>query len=67
MVYLVITCPRCGSYSVARDTVKTHQCPYCGYVMRIEEASIIARVNSGKEAREIILKLKTPRELRRKP
>jgi hypothetical protein len=33
--------------------------------MRIEEAIIIARAKNGREAREIILKLKTPRELRR--
>ncbi|PLC68915.1 DUF1922 domain-containing protein [Vulcanisaeta sp. EB80] len=64
-MYLVVSCPKCGNYSVVRDNVKTHQCPYCGYVMRIEEAIIIARAKNGREAREIILKLKTSRELRR--
>ncbi|ADY00856.1 hypothetical protein VMUT_0645 [Vulcanisaeta moutnovskia 768-28] len=60
-----MACPKCGNYSITRDTTKTHQCPYCGYVMRIEEVTIIARAKNGKEAREIILKLKTPKELRR--
>jgi len=64
-MYLVVSCPKCGNYSVVKDNVKTHQCPYCGYVMRIEETIIIARAKNGREAREIILKLKTPRELRR--
>ena len=66
IMYLIVACPKCGNYSVTRDTVKTHQCPYCGYVMRIEEVSIVARARNGKEAREILLKLKTPRELRSK-
>ncbi|WP_054857958.1 DUF1922 domain-containing protein [Vulcanisaeta sp. JCM 16159] len=66
-MYLIIACPKCGNYSVIRDTVKTHECPYCGYLMRIEEVPIIARARNGREAREIILKLKTPRELRRRP
>ncbi len=35
--------------------------------MRMEEATIIARAKNGKEARDIILKLKTPKELRRGP
>ncbi len=64
-MYLVVSCPRCGNYSVVRNTAKTHQCPYCGYVMRIEEAAVIAKARNGREAREIVLKLKTPKELRR--
>ncbi|NPB00220.1 MAG: DUF1922 domain-containing protein [Crenarchaeota archaeon] len=44
---------------------KTHQCPYCGNLLRIEEAQIIYRARSGKEAREVIRRLTTPRGLKR--
>ncbi|MFB6469913.1 MAG: DUF1922 domain-containing protein [Vulcanisaeta sp. AZ3] len=64
-MYLIISCPKCGNYSIVKDSTKTHQCPYCGYVMHLEEAVILARAKNGKEAREIILRLKIPRELRK--
>ncbi|WP_084019766.1 DUF1922 domain-containing protein [Vulcanisaeta thermophila] len=64
-MYLVVVCPRCGNLSVMREGVKSHQCPYCGYVMRVEEVTIMGRARNGREARELLIKLKTPRELRR--
>lgn len=63
MEYLIVKCPQCGKYSAMKFGVKTHQCPYCGYLMRINEVSIIKRVRSGKEAREIIKQLNTPKNL----
>ncbi len=64
--YLIVSCPKCGEYSAVREGSKTHTCPYCGYRMRIEEAGIIAKARSGREAREVILRLKTPNELKRR-
>ncbi len=63
MEYLIVSCPRCGKYSAMKSGSKSHSCPYCGYVMRIEEVSIFKRVKSGKEAREIIQKLNTPKRV----
>ncbi len=39
-------------------------CPYCGTVFKLEEATIIARAKSGKEAREIIKQVNLPKGLR---
>jgi len=50
-----------------KATSRSHMCPYCGRVSRIEELSIIARVKSGREAREIIQQLNTPKMLRTRP
>ncbi|NPA69965.1 MAG: DUF1922 domain-containing protein [Crenarchaeota archaeon] len=63
--YLVVRCPKCGSISAMKYGAKTHQCPYCGYLMRLEEVQIIHRARSGKEAREIIKRLTTPRGLKK--
>ncbi|NPA22805.1 MAG: DUF1922 domain-containing protein [Crenarchaeota archaeon] len=58
-------CPKCGSISAMKCGMRSHQCPYCGYVMKIEEAQIICRAGSGREAREIIRRLTTPKGLKR--
>ncbi len=44
---------------------KTHQCPYCGYLIRVEDAEIVCRARSGKEARDIIKRLTTPKGLKK--
>ena len=62
--YLVVKCPHCGQASAMKATSKTHMCPFCGRVSRLEEFTIVARVKSGKEAREVIRQLNTPRALR---
>ncbi|OYT25340.1 MAG: DUF1922 domain-containing protein [Thermoprotei archaeon ex4572_64] len=63
MEYLIVSCPRCGKYSAMKSGSKSHSCPYCGYVVRIEEVSIFKKVRSGREAREIIKKLNTPKRV----
>jgi len=62
--YLVVRCPKCGKISAMKFGVRTHQCPYCGYVMKIEEVAILAKARSGREAREIIKRLTTPKGLK---
>ncbi len=47
-----------------RATAKTHVCPYCGRLYRLEELTVVARARSGKEAREIIQQLNAPKMLR---
>ena len=66
MQYLVLVCDRCGNYSAVREGARTHRCPYCGHLIETSRATIVARASSGREAREIITRLKTPPELRRR-
>ncbi len=62
--YLIIRCPKCGRISAMKFGARSHQCPYCGYLMRLEEVTIIAKAKSGREAREIIKRLTTPKGLK---
>ncbi len=55
--YLVVRCPRCGMLSAVRLGSSRHQCPYCGLVFTVDESTIVAKANNGREAREIILRL----------
>ncbi len=50
-------CPRCSKYSAMRDGSRTHQCPYCGYIMRVDEVTIVERSLDGKRARELVKRL----------
>ncbi len=47
-----------------KATAKTHMCPYCGKVSRLEELTVITRAKSGREAREIVQRLNAPKTLR---
>ena len=58
MRYVAVVCPRCGKASAARLDAKRHQCPYCGYVMQVESASIIA-VGSARAVREAVVRHNT--------
>jgi len=59
-----VKCPKCGQASAMKAGARSHMCPYCGTVFRLEEATVIARAKSGKEAREIIKQINLPKGLR---
>ena len=53
MKYVAVVCPKCGRASGARFDAKRHQCPYCGAVFQLNDASIIATGNA-KAVREAV-------------
>jgi ribosomal protein L37AE/L43A len=53
MKYVAVVCPKCGRASGARFDAKRHQCPYCGAVFQLNNASIIA-MGSAKAVREAV-------------
>jgi ribosomal protein L37AE/L43A len=55
MRYVAVVCPRCGKASGARSDAKRHQCPYCGAVFQIDNASILAMGNA-KTIRETVVR-----------
>ncbi|MFP3177522.1 MAG: DUF1922 domain-containing protein [Thermocladium sp.] len=57
MEYLVLICPRCGRPSAARTGSRSHECPYCGFMFPVANASLVGKASSGREAREIIRQL----------
>lgn len=57
--YLIVRCPHCGNVCAVQIGYRTRQCPYCGTRFEVVRAQVIARASSGKEAREIIQKLKS--------
>ncbi|ABP50210.1 MULTISPECIES: hypothetical protein [Pyrobaculum] len=58
MKYIAVVCPRCGKASAARADAKKHQCPYCGTLINIEKAAVIA-VGSAKAVREAVVRHNT--------
>lgn len=55
MRYIAVVCPKCGRASATRRDVKRRQCPYCGYVIVIDRASIIA-IGDSKTVREAVVR-----------
>jgi ribosomal protein L37AE/L43A len=55
MRYVAVVCPKCGRASGARLDAKRHQCPYCGAVFQLNDASIIAMGNA-KAVREVVVR-----------
>ena len=53
-----MVCPRWGKASAARADAKKHQCPYCGTLINIEKAAVIA-VGSAKAVREAVVRHNT--------
>jgi ribosomal protein L37AE/L43A len=53
MKYVAVVCPKCGRASGARFDAKRHQCPYCGAVFQLNDASIIT-MGSAKAVREVV-------------
>lgn len=60
MRYLAVVCPKCGRASAARGDAKRHQCPYCGYLITVDKAAIIA-TGSAKAIREAVVRYNTER------
>ncbi len=52
--YLVVACTACGRFLLAVSDKKTRLCPYCGKRVRIEDATVIVRSDSAKEARLVL-------------
>ncbi len=55
MRYVAVVCPRCRKASGARSDAKRHQCPYCGTIFQIDNASILAMGNA-KTVRETVVR-----------
>nr|KJR73023.1 MAG: hypothetical protein TU35_08365 [Thermoproteus sp. AZ2] len=52
--YLAVVCPRCGRASAARRAGR-HQCPYCGFLIDLSRARVIAS-GDYKAVREAVVK-----------
>lgn len=57
--YLVVACTSCGRFLLAASDKRTRSCPYCGKRVRIEDARVIARSESAREARLVLQEAKT--------
>jgi len=55
MRYVAVVCPRCGKASGARADARRHQCPYCGAVFQLDNASVIA-AGSARVVREAVVR-----------
>ena len=58
MEYLVVQCPYCGGFLACPARLKTKTCPYCGRRFQLARARIVARARSGREAGEIVRRIK---------
>ena len=57
--YIVVACTSCGHLLLAASDKRTRSCPYCGRRVRIEDARVIVRSESAKEARLVLQEAKT--------
>lgn len=53
-MYLVVVCPHCNRASAVNAKARTHTCPYCGRKNELVKYSVVARVRSRREARELV-------------
>ncbi len=60
--YLVVVCTRCGRLFLGVSEKRTRSCPYCGRRVRIEDARVIARSESAREARLVLQEAKTQQQ-----
>jgi DNA-directed RNA polymerase subunit RPC12/RpoP len=56
--FLVVVCPKCGGFLLAKAEQKTRTCPYCGSKVFLEKAKKAASANTLQEASMILRKLK---------
>jgi len=56
---LVIVCPRCGGFLLAKTETKTRTCPYCGHTVVVQKARRLAAANTASEASAILRKMKS--------
>ena len=57
-MYIVVNCPRCGDYMLAKTVNKTRMCPNCGRRSEIGTLKVIGRADSPKEAVALIQSFK---------
>jgi len=52
--YIVISCPKCQGYLLARHGRKTRQCPYCGGRVNLSNVDILWSTSDLEEARSVL-------------
>jgi len=60
--YVVMACTNCSRLLLSTSDKKTRTCPYCGKRVRADDAKIIVRSESAKEARRVLQEAKTQRQ-----
>jgi DNA-directed RNA polymerase subunit M/transcription elongation factor TFIIS len=52
--YYIIACPKCQQFLLARQGVKTRNCPYCGARMNLAKVEVLWMTSDLKEARSVL-------------
>lgn len=63
--YGVFGCNRCHGWQLSNQFQKTHKCPYCGRILRLDKVHIIYETDDPEEAVEYVKELKMRRAQRR--
>lgn len=63
--FLVVVCPKCGGFLLAKAEQKTRTCPYCGSKVFLEKAKKEASANTLQEASMILRKLKRDKAIKK--
>lgn len=58
MPYVVVNCPRCGEFMLARTDNRTRSCPRCGYRAEIRRLRVLGRADSPSQAVKLIQSMK---------
>lgn len=58
VVFVIVVCDGCGRLIVAEGRFKSRRCPYCGFRVWLGRARRVANVESAREARELVQRLK---------
>lgn len=61
--YLVVACTNCGRLLLAASDKRTRSCAHCGRRVRIEDARVIARSETAREARLVLSEAKAQKRL----
>lgn len=62
MRYIAVVCPKCGRASATKATAQRHQCPYCGTIIRVNDATVIT-VGDSKKVREAVVRYNTQKKV----
>jgi DNA-directed RNA polymerase subunit M/transcription elongation factor TFIIS len=60
-LYVVVNCPQCGEFMLAKTVNKTRTCPNCGHRSEIGTLRILGKADSPKQAVLVIQTLKERR------
>jgi len=65
--YVVVNCPRCGEFMLAKTSNMTRSCPRCGHRAEIRRLRVLGRADSPSQAVALIqsIKEKNPSRNRR--